>query len=84
MEQRVLPLDLATRWHNWTTSLPSLLDITIPRWAGTSNHYPYEIHVFCDSSERVYEAALYIRSSRRMSSKFGLYAAKADSLQLKE
>jgi hypothetical protein len=59
----LLPDDLGTRWRNWVTFLPHLLDIHIPRWTGTTHKDHLQIHVFCDASERAYGAVLYIRST---------------------
>ena len=59
----ILPDDLGKRWRKWTTFLPHLLDIHIPRWAGSNVKEPCNIHVFCDASEKAYRAALYIRST---------------------
>jgi hypothetical protein len=60
--KEILPNDTGARWHTWTTSLPLLADIDIPRWMGTSNGHDTQIHVFCDASERAYGAVLYIQS----------------------
>jgi hypothetical protein len=63
--EEILPHDIGARWHAWTTSLPLLAAIDIPRWIGTSNCHDNQIHVFCDASERAYGAVLYVQSSTR-------------------
>ena len=59
----LLPDDFGTRWRNWVTILPHLLEIQIPRWPGTKSKGNCQIHVFCGVSERAYGAVLYIRST---------------------
>jgi len=39
------------------------MDNYIPRWVGTTGKTIGQIYVFCDTSERAYGAALYIRST---------------------
>jgi Pao retrotransposon peptidase. len=63
--EEILPHDIAAHWHAWITSLPHLLGIHIPRWMGTLNGHDTQTHVFCDTSERAYEVALYVRSTTR-------------------
>jgi hypothetical protein len=36
---------------------------SLPRWMGISNVHDTQMHVFCDASERAYEAVLYARST---------------------
>ena len=55
----LLPHDLATRWNTWMSTLPSLSNIVVPRWVGTSKAGTLHVHVFCDTSEWVM-AQLYI------------------------
>ena len=38
----------------------SLRDIKIPRWIGSQEQIPTEIHIFCDASEDGYGAAVYL------------------------
>ena len=58
----ILPDDLGRRWQTWAAALPRLEDMHIPRWVGSIENEPGNIHVFCDASDKAYGAALYIRS----------------------
>ncbi|XP_062708877.1 uncharacterized protein LOC134288337 [Aedes albopictus] len=61
----VIPEDLYNRWQQWTTLLPKLEQLRIPRCyfesgiPENSNHL--QIHVFCDSSEEAFSCAAYLR-----------------------
>jgi len=59
----LLPFDLGTRRHDWVSTLNSLSEVHIPRWLATSGGN-FNVHVFCDASERAYGAALYIRTTK--------------------
>ena len=80
----LLPDDLGTRWRNWVTLLPHLLDIHIPRWAGVKGKDNCQIHVFCDASERAYEVVLYIRSTHRMETLVRIVSSKSRLAPLKK
>jgi hypothetical protein len=58
----ILPDDLG-HWQSRAAALPRLWDMHIPRWVGSIEKEPGNIHVFCDASEKAYGAALYIRSA---------------------
>ena len=55
-----IPPQIATQWHTFVASLHSLRDIKIPRWIGSQEQIPTEIHIFCDASEDGYGAAVYL------------------------
>ncbi|GFR12328.1 integrase catalytic domain-containing protein [Trichonephila clavata] len=57
----LLPPAVAQQWHKWINELQCLKDIRIPRWIGFSETSDITIHVFCDASERAYDACLYER-----------------------
>ncbi|GFQ98971.1 integrase catalytic domain-containing protein [Trichonephila clavata] len=52
---------VAQQWHKWINELQCLKDIRILRWIGFSETSDVIIHVFCDASERAYDACLYAR-----------------------
>jgi len=59
----LLPPDLGARWHTWVSKLTSLSQVHIPRWLATSKGN-FQVHVFWDTSERAYGAALYVRLTK--------------------
>ena len=59
----LLPRDLGVWWHACVSTLTSLLQLHIPRWLATSEGN-FQVHIFCDASERACGPALYIRSTR--------------------
>ena len=61
----LLHFDLGARWHAWVSSLTSLSQVHIPRWLATSKE-SFQVHIFCNASERAYGAALYIRSTKNV------------------
>ncbi|XP_076659884.1 uncharacterized protein LOC143363167 [Halictus rubicundus] len=58
----LLPSELASCWRTWRAHLPRLQELQIPRWVNYSPHDTYQIHGFCDASERAYAATTYLRS----------------------
>jgi len=58
----LLPPDPGALWNTWISTLPHLAHLHIPQWVGTVDRSHSRVHMFCDTSERAYGAALYIRS----------------------
>ncbi|GFR09279.1 integrase catalytic domain-containing protein [Trichonephila clavata] len=57
-----LPNSLARQWRIFQEQLPLLTKIKIPRCILIPQAIDVQVHGFCDSSEKVYCAAIYIRS----------------------
>ncbi|XP_068143506.1 uncharacterized protein [Drosophila tropicalis] len=57
----VLPPLLLQQWHEFLQDYPGLSQLRIPRWLNTSNKLSWELHGFCDASQKSYGAALYVR-----------------------
>lgn len=57
-----IPRDLAQRWLNYTSDLPQLEGVRIPRWTGQHRDNLWlEVHGFADASNRAYAAVAYLR-----------------------
>ncbi|XP_068147491.1 uncharacterized protein [Drosophila tropicalis] len=57
----VLPHLLLQQWHEFLQDYPGLSQLRIPRWLNTSDKLSWELHGFCDASQKAYGAALYVR-----------------------
>lgn len=56
-----IPDHLKIVWEKFTTLLPSLQLLTIPRWITTNDPYQYQLIGFCDASSQGYCATIYLR-----------------------
>ena len=62
-----LPDDLISRWNQWIVSMGKISSLTIDRCLipiSFQDSY-YELHAFCDASQRAYGCAIYIRCSNK-------------------
>jgi len=59
----LLPPDLGAWWYAWVSTLTSMLQVHIPQWLATSKGN-FQVHVSCDTLERAYGAAFYVRLTR--------------------
>ncbi|GFQ69720.1 integrase catalytic domain-containing protein [Trichonephila clavata] len=83
-----LPNSLARQWRIFQEQLPLLTKIKIPRCILIPQAIDVQVHGFCDSSEKAYCAAIYIRSkdatqtviSRLLTSKTRVSPVKTQSL----
>ncbi|XP_035207708.1 uncharacterized protein LOC118182471 [Stegodyphus dumicola] len=57
-----LPSDLNDEWSEWCSELSELSNISVPRFALDSCDENIEIHVFSDASQKLYGAAVYVKS----------------------
>lgn len=56
-----LPDVIQADWTQFKRQLPSIETINIHRWMNMSAKSTFELHGFCDASEKAYAAAVYIR-----------------------
>lgn len=59
-----LPEDVEKQWEGWTSELPTLSSLRIPRCVICHNPRqisPFELHLFCDASPLAYGVAVYMR-----------------------
>ncbi|GFX48587.1 integrase catalytic domain-containing protein [Trichonephila clavipes] len=61
-EREELPDSLARQWRTFQEQLPLLTNIKIPRCILIPQAIDVQVHGFCDSSEKAYCTAIYIRS----------------------
>ncbi|XP_049287565.1 uncharacterized protein LOC125766030 [Anopheles funestus] len=57
-----LPDELQVEWKNFYAELKHLSDVSVPRTVIDRAEDNYQIHIFCDASEKGYGACCYIRS----------------------
>ena len=58
-----VPLSLQRPWVNYRDQLPLLNNIKFPRCITVSNQIEFQLHGFCDASEKAYGACIYLRST---------------------
>jgi len=58
-----LPIQLHTQWSRWYNGISQLNHLEIPRRILCDDPIRIELHGFCDASERVYGACIYLRST---------------------
>ncbi|XP_068150191.1 uncharacterized protein [Drosophila tropicalis] len=56
-----LPPLLLQQWHEFLQDYPGISQLRIPRWLNNSDTLSWELHGFCDASQKAYGAALYVR-----------------------
>jgi len=56
-----LPTELCQRWNSFLQSYSVLDQVRIPRWVFFRPEFRVEHHGFCDASQKVYGAAIYVR-----------------------
>ncbi|XP_018360160.1 PREDICTED: uncharacterized protein LOC108759301 [Trachymyrmex cornetzi] len=56
-----LPNAVASAWQVFIDELPSIGNVTIPRWIGLFSNVRFSLHGFCDASTKAYAAVIYIR-----------------------
>jgi len=57
-----LPLPTSTKWIQFTNLFQDIPKLKFPRWISLTNERDFEIHGFCDASQRAICATVYIRS----------------------
>ncbi|CAL8145348.1 unnamed protein product [Orchesella dallaii] len=58
----LLPTSIQHQWKEYCQQLQDIRHVIIPRCITVSSSARYEIHGFCDASERAYGAVLYVRA----------------------
>ncbi|XP_059045891.1 uncharacterized protein LOC131841587 [Achroia grisella] len=55
------PDDIVRTWNDYIQQLPSIQNLFVPRRCTIDHAVSYELHGFCDSSEKAYGAVIYLR-----------------------
>ncbi|XP_072944068.1 uncharacterized protein [Epargyreus clarus] len=59
----VVSTEIKELWLAFSSTLPSLNSLKIPRWILGQDSIVHEIHTFTDASEKAYGACIYVRST---------------------
>lgn len=79
-----LSSDLLKSWRNWQEQLKFLEDFKLNRCYTTLTPVSYELHCFCDASDKAYAAVIYLKSIDALNnSSSALVACKARVTPLK-
>lgn len=80
-----LPTNISRDWLSLRSALPSLTEISIPRWIGTfSMASNIQLHGFCDASNKAYAAVVYCRVLVNGSYRTELLASKTRVAPIKK
>jgi len=60
-----LPLPTLNKWTQFINFLQDIPKLKFPRWINLNSEQEFEIHGFCDASQRVINATVYLRSSQQ-------------------
>lgn len=77
------PVEVCRTWSQFKSELTKLSDISIPRCILSSSSDIFEIHGFCDASEKGYACVIYFRKFIRNAYEISLVSAKAKVSPLK-
>ena len=72
-----IPPDLLKKWRRWLAGLPCLERLEIPRCYWADDVDVYELHTFCDSSEKGLGCVSYLRMIKNCSVHVAFVMAKA-------
>jgi len=60
-----LPLPTLNKWTQFINFLQDIPKLKFPRWINLNSEQEFEIHGFCDASQRAISATVYLRSSQQ-------------------
>ncbi|XP_067205334.1 uncharacterized protein [Linepithema humile] len=60
-----LPLPTSKKWIDFIKLLQEIPKLSFPRWISLNSEHSFEIHGFCDASQRAICATVYVRSTDR-------------------
>ena len=78
-----VPDEFRKSWFNFRNQLKDVESISIPRWLGSFQNSKFEMHCFCDASEKAFAAVIYfvVHSDDQVHSK--LIASKSKVAPIK-